>query len=91
MIINAETHLIDFLSKENAQMVKALISLPNGTEITIDGTTDEVQSLMDHYGKRRSENLPEVDKERKQHTKKQKPTTEGFIDVRKMINLSSMA
>ena len=74
-------------------MVKAVINLPNGTEITIDGTTEEVQSLLDHYGNQESDRLPEVGKTKKQFAKKKatkkapKKSTDNSVNVAEIVNL----
>jgi hypothetical protein len=52
-------------------MVKATINLPNGTEVTIDGTPEEVQSLLSYYGQQVVSG-PKAEKTKKNPVKKAK-------------------
>jgi len=76
-------------------MVKALITLPNGTEITIDGTPEEVQSLLDHYG-RPNDKGPEKTLQKKSQPKKKRTARSsesnstasgGTVDLAEIVNL----
>ena len=72
-------------------MVKAVITLPNGTEVTIDGTTEEVQSLLEHYGGNNKK--PAINTKRKtnkaaQKSKSSNDSNEGSnIDLTAVVNL----
>lgn len=73
-------------------MVKAVINLKNGTEIIIDGSTEEVKSLLDYYGGH-SDQKEEI-KTKKKSVKKAKPSNKKneeeaheIMDMSEIVNL----
>jgi len=68
-------------------MPKAKLVLPNGTEVTIDGTTEEVTALLDHYCKvttgsasaKKQATRPAKEKKGKTKTKKSSTGPMGLI------------
>ena len=81
-------------------MVKALITFPNGTKITIDGTPEEVQSLLDRYGDSIDGGAARIDKTRsrtetkknaKKKTSSSKPAksdvTSESLDLTEIVNI----
>jgi hypothetical protein len=75
-------------------MVKANLTLPNGTEITIDGTPDEVHGLLDRYGRSEPAAPPRRTTTKKSvrertATKSNSTTMEASetVDLAKIVNL----
>ena len=76
-------------------MVKAVITLPNGTEIAIDGAPDEVQSLLDYYGRPDGKKAPKSTQSKSRTAKKKrsastspKPDLESTaVDLGEIVNL----
>jgi len=75
-------------------MVKAVINLPNGAEVSIDGTIEEVQSLLEYYGHQKGDIQLKAVKAKKRsskyaktETKLEKITTDDSVDVAKIVNL----
>jgi len=76
-------------------MVKASITLPNGTEVTVDGSPEEVQSLLEFYGNgaatKSTPPAPTRSKPNKKNARTKPQTTNSgdsdTIDVAKIVNL----
>lgn len=69
-------------------MVKAQITLRNGTEITIDGTPQEVQVLLDHYGQPAAKNRPNGAKKKVAPSKAAKSASaHETADMAEIVNL----
>ncbi len=69
-------------------MVKAKIELQNGTTVTLDGSTEEVQDLLDHYGISSSGDAgsAEVKRTARASTAKKKPD-DPQPDLAEVVNL----
>jgi hypothetical protein len=71
-------------------MAKATLSLPNGTSVQIEGTTDEVKKLLEFYGGEPSRSTNRRASPRAP-LKKQHRTTEGedaSVDLANIVNLA---
>lgn len=76
-------------------MVKAVIKLKNGTEVSIDGTTEEVRSLLNYYDSNTpttqnpSEKTSLKGKKKKASSKHTKPKDESSaINISEIVNLA---
>jgi hypothetical protein len=54
-------------------MAKASLTLPNGASVTIEGTTEEVRALLEHYGATRSQ--PTEPQKKKRGRPRRRPVT----------------
>src|SRR5205809_7286740 len=63
-------------------MVRASLTLPNGTSVNIEGSPDEVKKLLDFYGAKPQEPTKPSQRALVRH---QRPTQEAAADITEIV------